>query len=471
MLIVGTIFMALPPVVFLLYVCFNYYVAGRRSVCIVVLGDIGRSPRMQYHAISFLKSGFTVDMVGYSGSEVQAELKNNDNMTLHYMKELPSCLKGCPRLVSYMVKVVWQCVTMAAALLLMPKCGHILVQNPPCIPTFLVAVVTCWLRGARLVIDWHNYGYTIMGLSLGYTQPIVRLAKWYERLFGRFSSENICVTRAMQEDLQTNWGIRSSVMYDRPPEMFHTTPLNDRHQLFVCLSQQYPAFRPLSGEISNDETAFTVANGNGDSGSDSYYIQTRPALLVSSTSWTEDEDFGVLLSALEDYEATLSDGQSPDLPKLVCVITGKGPLKEFYREAIESRSWKHIAFCLPWLTPEDYPLLLGSADLGICLHKSSSGLDLPMKVVDMFGCGLPVCAIHFNCLNELVQHNENGLVFKDSSDLSKCFKDLLHGFPNHCKQLDKFRENLATFKSSRWHENWSRTVLPLFDDTVTHKRD
>lgn len=44
---------------------------------------------------------------------------------------------------------------------------------------------------------------------------------------------------------------------------------------------------PSDGEISSDETAFTVANGNGDEEShDAFYIQTRPALLVSSTSWT-----------------------------------------------------------------------------------------------------------------------------------------------------------------------------------------
>lgn len=38
-----------------------------QTISIVVLGDIGRSPRIQYHALSFAEAGFLVDLIGYAG--------------------------------------------------------------------------------------------------------------------------------------------------------------------------------------------------------------------------------------------------------------------------------------------------------------------------------------------------------------------------------------------------------------------
>lgn len=35
---------------------------------ILVVGDIGRSPRMQYHGLSVAKHGRYVDLVGYKGN-------------------------------------------------------------------------------------------------------------------------------------------------------------------------------------------------------------------------------------------------------------------------------------------------------------------------------------------------------------------------------------------------------------------
>ena len=39
----------------------------KTRVQVVVLGDIGRSPRIQYHALSIAKHGGFVDLVGYTG--------------------------------------------------------------------------------------------------------------------------------------------------------------------------------------------------------------------------------------------------------------------------------------------------------------------------------------------------------------------------------------------------------------------
>ncbi len=38
-----------------------------RRVCVLVLGDVGRSPRMQYHALSLSRHGFNVTFVGFLG--------------------------------------------------------------------------------------------------------------------------------------------------------------------------------------------------------------------------------------------------------------------------------------------------------------------------------------------------------------------------------------------------------------------
>jgi beta-1,4-mannosyltransferase len=140
----------------------------------------------------------------------------------------------------------------------------------------------------------------------------------------------------------------------------------------------------LVSEIPNTYTPFTKTTNSLLSMS-----KNRPALICSSTSWTEDEDFSLLIEALEIYD------QRPSSRMLYVVITGKGPMKKYYMDYINSINFTKVVVKSCWLDQQDYPTLIACCDLGISLHTSSSGLDLPMKIVDLFGCGVPVCAVNF----------------------------------------------------------------------------
>ncbi|XP_066315736.1 UDP-glycosyltransferase TURAN-like isoform X4 [Miscanthus floridulus] len=129
----------------------------------------------------------------------------------------------------------------SAALLLglhlfrVPRPDVFVVQNPPSVPTLAAVKLASWLRGAKFIVDWHNFGYTLLGLSHGRSHIIVKIYFWFEKHFGQMADGAFCVTKAMQHELAQNWGIRATVLYDQSPDFFHPASLMEKHGLFSRL--------------------------------------------------------------------------------------------------------------------------------------------------------------------------------------------------------------------------------------------
>lgn len=85
-------------------------------------------------------------------------------------------------------------------------------------------------------------------------------------------------------------------------------------------------------------------------------------LAVSSTSWTADEDFDLLLQALSYVEQQRAQSRSQQRP-LKIIITGKGPMKDDFEASVAERSasesWRTVSVKTAWLESQDYPKLLG----------------------------------------------------------------------------------------------------------------
>ncbi|KIM32767.1 glycosyltransferase family 33 protein [Serendipita vermifera MAFF 305830] len=483
-----------------------------RSVAILVLGDIGRSPRMMYHAQSFASFNFQTFIIGYRGSKPLSSLLSMSHVKFLYISEPPKFIAKLPRVLFLLLaplKVAHQVWSILDAFIFKIESApqYIIVQNPPTIPSLAIVWLVSRLRGSKVIIDWHNLGYTILAMRLGEKSRIVALAKKFEQTFGRSAYAHLFVTNAMKDFLVKNWDLKGHkvVVHDRPPAHFHQCTPSEIHDLFVRLMpfidtdlSFFPKFRlpsttPFTEVVKSPNPLSLVTNTSLlEPRTMPSLRHERPALLITSTSWTPDEDFSMLLEALRIYEAKARacasaglKGKKQVLPKVLMFVTGKGPLRAHYMREIQrirdEEKWEWVRCMSLWLEPDDYPRLLGSCDIGISLHSSSSALDLPMKIVDMFGCHLPVCALDFSCLNELVKDGKNGLVFKDAQGLAGHLESLLLGFPDSGK-LDQLRASFsapATSPSARsrhawgsWDENWDETVKPLvMPQEYVHRAD
>ncbi|KAI1933257.1 mannosyltransferase [Ophidiomyces ophidiicola] len=414
------------------------------SVQIVVLGDIGHSPRMQYHAQSVAKHGGRVTIIGYQASPPNPDLLSDPLVTIVPLPPPPALLQTNNAVLFPLLsilKVIQQIWSLWMALAYSSDPAEwMIIQNPPAIPTLLLALLACWLRNSRLIIDWHNFGYSILALKLGQSHPMVWLMKWYEMTLSRMAFAHFCVSNAMASILRAKMNIGSTVLvlHDRPASLFQ--PITNPKQRFEFLTSlpetREFAHHALSGKSSE--------------------------LLVSSTSWTPDEDFSLLLQALCQY-STCATTTNTSLPELHVIITGKGPQQRMYFQIVESLietgKLKKVSITCAWLTIENYARLLACSSLGVCLHTSSSGVDLPMKVVDMFGAGLPVVGWNkYEAWAELVTEGVDGRGFSSAEELSKQLIDL---FGQDRSDLESLRHGARNASKRRWGDEWDSVAGKL----------
>ena len=352
------------------------------EVVVVVLGDIGRSPRITYQARSFSEHGFFVNMCGYIESPLPIFL-SADNIELNEITVIRNT-HHLPYAVFAAIKASSQIFELVRVLIktITDNTKYVVIQNPPCFPLLAVLVLLklTICPHIRLVIDWHNFNYTILNLRYqNLRHPLVRFLKAYEKFFGaKYADLNLTVTDAMRKFLVQEFGFSSTkviTLHDRPVQKF----------------------RPLTGRKEFQE----IRSNHPEIFHDSSFDFTKDKILVTATSFTADEDFNVLVEGLVSLDKLLTEKGAKS--NVLMIVTGKGPLKDEFLKRIKANSWSHVTIKSVWLSDEEYPKVLRIADLGISLHYSSSGLDLPMKIVDLFGSGVPVLSMGYPVIHELVQ--------------------------------------------------------------------
>ena len=103
-----------------------------RHYAVVVLGDLGRSPRMQYHTLSFVKEGATVSFVGQEGENCIDAVEQNSNINIIRMQRRCSPRSRRCFVLYAPFKVLFQILQLFWVICFsIRRPDAVLVQNPP----------------------------------------------------------------------------------------------------------------------------------------------------------------------------------------------------------------------------------------------------------------------------------------------------------------------------------------------------
>jgi beta-1,4-mannosyltransferase len=391
---------------------------------------------MQYHALALAVNEGDVDLVGLEGAPLHAALTAEPRVRSYRLADRAFASRtssGRRRFVAMSAaRASAQAAALFSTLMRLPKPDAILVQNPPAVPTLAAAWTAARLRGARFVIDWHNLSHTILAVRLGEHHRAVRALARSERRWARRADAHFAVSQGLADWLHREWRVRATVVYDRPPAMFVKPPLETANELWQRLA------RNLS------------------------LGARRIPLVVAPTSWTIDEDVDLLLEALERAERTLNARLGPadaSAPDLAVLLTGRGEMKANFEQRLARRDFKRIAVRTAWVEPQDYPTLIGMADAGLCMHQSSSGLDLPMKLSDFRGAGVPVCVLDYApVLTEVLTPGHEGVTFHEPGQLAAIFTALVTADLAAVPLFAASRTWLASHPAERWQDHWNASA-------------
>jgi beta-1,4-mannosyltransferase len=372
---------------------------------VVVMGDIARSPRMLNHARELAANGFAVVLIGYRGREFEVPAGVRV-VGLEGGRSAAPGASGIRFMMHAGLRMGWLCIDLFRVLV-RERPRSILLQNPPSFPTLTAAALAARCVGASVTVDWHNYGFSLLALRLGEAHWLVRAARWYEFRAGRLAARHLCVSCAMRDDLMRR-GIRAEVLYDRP-------------------------------QIAGDK----IASGTG----------TDTFVAVCPAGWTSDEDIDLLLEALESIQGSA----------LTVYITGDGPTRKGLAPRLAALRLKGVLTDTGFLPEAEYWNLIRRADLGLSLHRSSSGLDLAMKVVDLFSADVPVCALDYGgSIREQIVDGVTGFLFRTARELAA----LLMRLRGDRSALDGMRGRVRERWAVSWSEEWKRVALPVVAGTL-----